>query len=138
MEMPKSKSLCPAIKGLIKIQKPNQLIWPTVNWWNAPACELAKLSTHKINQLTPLPYTFNFKNTTQLIQAFKDAAPLPSYKFGSLDIVNMYSNIPIMETRLQTTKLSYKTRDINLVWHNHPKKKIVTNKGNYQLSNKMD
>jgi len=66
----------PTIKGLRKIHKSNQPISPIVNWQNAPAYKLSKLFTHKINQLTPLPYIFNFKNTTQLIQAFKDT-PLP-------------------------------------------------------------
>jgi len=54
----------PTIKGLIKIHKPNKTISPIVKWRNAPACKFSKLFTHKINQLTPLPYTFNFKNTT--------------------------------------------------------------------------
>jgi len=76
-----------------------------------------------INQLTPLPYTFNFKNTTQLIQAFKDAPLLPSYKFSSLDIVNMYSNIPITETKnifnniMNFNLLDSNTRQELLTWY---------------------
>jgi hypothetical protein len=44
----------PAIKGLIKIQKPDQPIRPVVNWRTAPAYNLSKLFT-QINHLAPLP-----------------------------------------------------------------------------------
>jgi len=63
------------------------------------AYKLLKLFTYKINQLTPLPYTFNIKNTTQLIQALKETPLNPNHKFASLDISNMYSNITIAATR---------------------------------------
>jgi len=53
----------PTIKGLINIHKPNQPIHHIVNWQNALAYRLSKLFTQKINHLTPLPYTFNIKNT---------------------------------------------------------------------------
>jgi hypothetical protein len=36
--------------------------------------------------ITPLPYTFNIKNTTQLIQALRETPILPTYIFASLDI----------------------------------------------------
>jgi hypothetical protein len=58
----------PSIKGLIKIQP----IRPVVNWRNAPAYKLARLFRQKINQLTPLPYSFNIKNTKDLILNLKD------------------------------------------------------------------
>jgi hypothetical protein len=97
MEIPNLNPSTPTIKDLIKIQKPNQPICSTVNWQNGPAYKLSKLSTHKISQLIPLPYTFNLKNTTQLIQAFKETPLLPNYKFASLDIANMYLNIPFQK-----------------------------------------
>ena len=61
----------PIIKGLITVHKPNQPIRPIVNWRNAPVYKLSKLFTQKINQPTPLPYTFNIQNTTKFIQALK-------------------------------------------------------------------
>ena len=89
----------PTIKGLIKIHKLNQPIRPIVKWQNALAYKLSKLFTYKINQLTPLPYTFNIKNTTLLIQALKETPLNPKHKFVSLDISNTHSNITIAETR---------------------------------------
>jgi hypothetical protein len=87
------------IHGLIKIHKLNQAVRPIVKWQNALAYKLSKFFTHKSNQLTPLLYTFNIKNTTQLIQALKETPLNPKHKFASLDISNMYSNITIAETR---------------------------------------
>jgi hypothetical protein len=72
---------------------------PTVNWHRATAYKLSKSFTQSINQLTPLPYSFNIKSTTQITQNLKETPILPIYKFASLDISNMYSNIPIRETR---------------------------------------
>jgi hypothetical protein len=45
----------PTIKGLIKINEPDQTIRPVVNWLCAPAYNLVRLFTHKNRQLTPLP-----------------------------------------------------------------------------------
>jgi len=89
----------PTIKGLIKLHKPDQPIRPVVNWKNAPAYRLSKLFTEKIHRLTPLPSAFNVKNTQGLIQNLKDALLLPCHSLASLDITNMYSNIPIVETK---------------------------------------
>jgi sugar (pentulose or hexulose) kinase len=71
MEIYKPKPLSTHIKGLIKIHKPDQPIRPIVNWRNAPAYKLSKLFTQKINQFTPLPYSFYIKNTTELIHSLK-------------------------------------------------------------------
>jgi hypothetical protein len=56
-------------------------------------------SHKKINPLTPLPYSFNIKNTTELIQNLKETPILLYFTFASLDITNMYSNIPVTETK---------------------------------------
>jgi hypothetical protein len=89
----------PTIRGLIKLHKSDQPIRPVVNWRNAPAYKLAKLFTQKIQDLTPLPYSFNIKNTTHLIHQLKQTPITPSTRFASLDISNMYSNIPVQETK---------------------------------------
>jgi hypothetical protein len=70
-----------------------------VNWRNAPAYKLSQLLTTKIRQFASLPYTFNVKNSTELIQELKQTPITPSSRFASLDITNMYSNIPIKETK---------------------------------------
>jgi hypothetical protein len=90
-------SSAPSIRGLIKIHKTDQPIRPIVNWRNAPAYKLAKLLSHTIQEYTLLPYTFNISNTTQLIHQLKQTPITPTTRFASLDITNMYSNIPTKE-----------------------------------------
>jgi len=89
----------PSIKGLIKLHKPDQPIRPVVNSRNAPAYKLSQLLTTKIRQFSLLPYTFNVKNSTELIRELKQTPVTPTSRFASLDITNIYSNIPIKETK---------------------------------------
>ena len=90
-----------------------------------------------MNQLTPLPYTFNIKNTTELIQALKESPLNPDHKLASPDISNMYSNIPIAETRnipnsiMKSNLLDSQTRQELLTWYDTiTKQNYFTNKGN--------
>ena len=93
------KPSAPTFKGLIKLHKPDHPIRPVVNWRNAPAHKLAKLFTQTMSRLNPLLYTYNIMNSMHLIQSLTNTPILPSYKFASLDITNMYSNIPTSDTR---------------------------------------
>jgi hypothetical protein len=52
-----------------------------------------------MNHIAPLPNAFNIKNTKELIQNFKDTPWLPYFNFASLDIKNLYPNIPVKETK---------------------------------------
>jgi hypothetical protein len=70
-----------------------------VNWRHAPAYKLPKPFTNKINHAAPLPNAFNVKNTKELIQNFKDTPWLPHFTFASLDIKNIYPNIPLKESK---------------------------------------
>jgi len=70
-----------------------------VNWHSAPAYQLSKLFTHKVNSIAPLPNTFNIKNTTDPLQNLQDTPTPPQFTFASLDITNLYSNIPVKETK---------------------------------------
>ena len=54
----------PSIKGLIKIHKQDQPIRPIVNWSNAPAYQLSRLFTKKMNHLATLPHAFNITPMT--------------------------------------------------------------------------
>ena len=92
-------SSAPTIKGLIKVHEPSQPIRPVVNWRNVPAYNLAKLFSQKIRQIDPLPNTHNVENTRDLIEKLKHTLISPHFRFASLDITNLYTNIPIKETR---------------------------------------
>jgi len=88
----------PTIKGLTKVHKAGQPIRPVVNWRNAPAYNLAKLFSQKMRQLAPLPNT-HIENTRNLIEKLRHTPILPHFRFASLDITNLYTNIPIKDTR---------------------------------------
>jgi hypothetical protein len=47
----------------------------------------------------PLPNTYNVKNTSHLIQQLHQTPLTPHSRLASLDISNMYPNIPIKETK---------------------------------------
>jgi hypothetical protein len=125
----------PTIKGLIKIHKPGQPIRPVVNWRNAPAYKLAKALTHQIKQLAPLPHTYNINNTTDLMEKLKNTQNLPHYSLASLDISNLYTNIPILDTRniisdtLEHSQLDLQTRQELMRWYD-----VITHQ-NYFASN---
>jgi len=76
-----------------------------VNWRNAVAYRLSKLFTEKIHHLAPLPNTFNIKNTQDLLHNIRDTPLLPHHSLAFLDITNLYSNIPVPETKTVLTNL---------------------------------
>jgi len=99
MEIYKPKPICPSIKGLIKLHKLGMPIRPVVNWRNALAYTLSRLFTQKTKSIAPLLNTFNVKNTTDLLQKLQDTPMAPHFTLASLDITNLYSNIPVLETK---------------------------------------
>jgi hypothetical protein len=92
-------------------------------------------SHKKISQLTPLPYSFNIKNTIELIQNLKEPPILPCFTFASLDITNTYSNIPITETKeivadiKEHNLIDTQIKQELLYWH------YVITKQNYFINN---
>jgi len=113
-----------------------QPIRPVVNWRNAHAYQLSKLFTKKINHLSPLPNAFNVKNTHDLIRNLNDTPLLPHYTLASIDITNLYSNIPVTETKtILTNMLKHELVDLQtqqkiLRWYD------VITKQNYLSHNK--
>jgi hypothetical protein len=105
----------PTIKGLIKLHKPEHPIRPVINWRGAPAYKLAQLFTHKIKLMAPLPNTHNLENTTDLIEKLKKTPILPQYTLASLDISNLYTNIPVKETKeIIANKLDSNNTDLQV------------------------
>jgi hypothetical protein len=107
-----------------------------VNWCNVPAYKLSRLFTNKISHITPLPNALNIRNTTDLIRNLKDTPLLPHVTFALLDITNLYSNIPVVETKtILTNTLKQKSVDSQiqqeiLMWYD-----VVTGQ-NYFVNHK--
>jgi hypothetical protein len=62
----------PTIRGLLKIHKTDSSIRPVANWQNAPAYKLAKFLSKQLQIHVSLLYTFNVKNSIQLINDLLD------------------------------------------------------------------
>jgi hypothetical protein len=72
---------------------------PVVNWKGTPSYKLAHLFTQKIKMMAPLPNTHNLGNTRDVIKKLENTSILPQFALASLDITNLYTNIPVKETR---------------------------------------
>ena len=89
--------MAPTIRVLVKMDKEGEPIRSIINWRNAPAYNLAKMLTKKLRTYMPLPYSFNTKNTVQLMTDLTDLPCDYNIKFASFGVTNMYSNIPKMK-----------------------------------------
>jgi hypothetical protein len=59
-----------------------------------PSYKLAKTFTQLLQLHIPLPYAFNVKNSAHLINDIAGNPHDPNLRMASLDINNMYTNIP--------------------------------------------
>jgi hypothetical protein len=105
------KPSAPSIKGLIKLHKADQPIRPVVNWRNAPAYRLSRLFTDKTNYMAPLPNYLNLKNSQDLLKKLEATSMLPHYTLNSLEITNLYSIIPVKETRVILANIPQQNRN---------------------------
>ena len=99
------------------------------------AYKLARLFTQKIKQLAPLPNRHNSDNTRDVIKKLNDTPILPHFTLASLDITNLYTNIPVAETRniipiTLKENLLDPTRIVKLVWRHHPTKLLHNKRWN--------
>jgi hypothetical protein len=58
-----------------------------------------------VNQLAPLPHFFNIKNTQDLLKDLENTLILPHYNLASLDVTNLYTNIPVKESKTIFTNI---------------------------------
>jgi len=84
----------PRLNGLIKIHKDGKPIRPVVDYSQAPAYKLATKLCNILETFLPLPNTFNIQNSTQLMKEISEIPFTPGLHLASLDISDMYSNIP--------------------------------------------
>lgn len=88
----------PKLRSQPKIHKPECPIRPVVNSINSPSYKITRKLHDIIKKAYIFENNFSIKNSYELINSIKDI-PIPdTAKFASLDIVNLYTNIPIKET----------------------------------------
>jgi hypothetical protein len=63
----------------------------------APVYKLAKLMSAIITHVTPLPNTFNLRNSVQLMEELRQILDGQNIRLASFDVKNMYTNIHTSE-----------------------------------------
>ena len=103
----------PHLKGLVKIHKDGMPIHLVVDYSQAPAYKLAKKLTNILETYIPLPSAFNIQNSAQLMKEISEIPFVPGLHLVSLDISDMYSNIPTDELE-HIIRVLCKQRDIEV------------------------
>ena len=88
-------SKAPKFKPYLKMHKPNNPIRPLVNAIGSPSYKLAKHVDKIIKNAIPINNNYNVKNSKQFAEKIKGRKLKNGELMISLDIVNLYSNIPI-------------------------------------------
>jgi hypothetical protein len=88
----------PLFKAQIKTHKPGNPIRPVVNNRTAPAYNVAKLLTKKLNDYTHLEYQYIVKNSTIFANDLTKLTLKDEYRMMTFDIKDLYVNIPTEET----------------------------------------
>jgi hypothetical protein len=88
----------PTLKGLPKLHKEDKPIRPLVNYMPAPAYRLAKKLERIIKTEVRLENNHSLKNSLHLIENIKNINVDQRHTLASLDITNLYTNIPVDET----------------------------------------
>ena len=92
------KPKAPEFTGLPKLHKENLPVRPLINYTSAPTYKIAKKLQHIIKNSIKMENVHSVKNTLEFIEKIKTIEILPNYKLVSMDIVNLYTNIPVLET----------------------------------------
>ena len=88
----------PKLRVSIKIHKENYPIEPIVNYIPAPAYRLKKQLVKILQNKLIINNKYNIKNATNLTEILSKIDISSDSKLISLDIKDMYTNIPIQET----------------------------------------
>ena len=95
----RSKNLkAPNLRTNTKIHKQNFPVRPVVNYIPAPAYKIKKNLKNLLKTTLIIDNKYNIKNTVNLTEQLKDIKITNKTKIISLDIKNLYTNIPINET----------------------------------------
>jgi hypothetical protein len=89
----------PHMYATIKLHKEHKPIRPIVNWRESPGYKLAKYMSTRLSEKLQLPYVYNVKDSIELIHNLENLQIDENTKLCSFDITNMYTNIPINETK---------------------------------------
>ena len=93
----------PTLKAQLKLHKPDIPIRPVVNNRTAPSYKAAKKLNNILKQHLNLENLYTVENSTKLANDLTSITLKDSYRLITLDIKDLYVNIPYQET-LHTTR----------------------------------
>jgi len=97
------KPTAPYLNTYVKTHKQDKPIRPVVNNIPAPSYKIAKLLNKKLQSLTNLPNTYTTKNSQEVAQELHNIQIDGNYKLITLDIKDLYVNLPI-QSIIRTTR----------------------------------
>jgi hypothetical protein len=89
----------------IKIHKPEAPIRPIINNTDAPTHKLARYIYQELKTMVNLKYEYNVSNTIQFTNNMNKIKLNPNHKILTLDIKDLYVNIPIKDILRLTNNL---------------------------------
>ena len=101
------KPIAPILNALTKVHKCNKPIRPVINNIQAPSYKLAIYLNKNLNQLIQLPYTHATRNSNEVAQDLHSIQINNQHKIITLDIKDLYVNLPI-QSIINITKFLFK------------------------------
>ena len=92
-------SKAPVLSGLPKLHKEGIPIRPLVNFTTAPGYKAARKLVSILKHNLHLINNRSLINSCDFVEKVKNLMIEPHYKLISFDIVNLYTNVPVSETR---------------------------------------
>lgn len=132
------KPYAPVLRGLPKVHKDNMPIRPLVNYTSAPAYRTAKKLDNIIRNNINLNPSHSLKNSLELVDNIRNVPINPGQNIMSLDVDNMYTNIPVDEA-IETLKIRLKENNsLNDVKINEVCNlaKLITKQNYFQFNDK--
>jgi hypothetical protein len=124
------------LNAKIKIHKPEAPIRPVINNTNAPTHKLAKYIHQKLNDYIKLKHEYNIINTLQFTENIRKLNP--DHRLLTMDIKDLYVNIPVNDTLLVTNKLLKENhRDKNIIKEIMSILRMILNQNYFQHNEKF-
>jgi hypothetical protein len=138
MKTSRLESRAPSNERLIKLHKEQNPIRLVVNMCSSPSYKLATFVSMHLSNLLCLPYSFNVKNSSQLINDLLDIRFDPQYRLCSFDISNMYTNIPTdkLPTIMQNV-MEVQLIDQDYIKHTLALVQVVLNQNYFRHENEL-
>jgi hypothetical protein len=92
------KPQVPKLNITIKLHKEETPIRPIVNYKYAPSYYIAKITANWLKRNSELQFEYNVENSLKYAEKIKELDIQSTYKTLTLNIANLYTNIPINET----------------------------------------